>query len=333
MPLSYDPEFAAAAGPMVSAMAAALKTLRHDISALRSAIDAMIAPVLSLPPVPGIEVTEHEVSSNDGHKIRINFIAPKDQKHTPPGPAIFYIHGGGFIHGDARHWTNIRAMQVHKTGIPIFTINYRLAPEFPFPAGIEDIYTALTWINTHAEKFGVDNKRICIMGESAGGGLAAGIALMARDRCLSPPLAKQIILFPMLDDRTVASHAELEELVTWNTENNATGWAAYLGQSKSQMENDNANGDTGAEANAVSPYAAPARASDLKGLPPLYMDVGGLDILREECIAYAGRAAAANVEVELHVYPGVTHGFEALAVGTGVADRALANRHAAMQTL
>ncbi|KAL4964310.1 Alpha/Beta hydrolase protein [Aspergillus stella-maris] len=330
MPLRYDPEFAAAAGPTVSAMAAALKTLRHDISALRSAIDAMIAPVLSLPPVPGIEVTEHEVPSKDGHRIPIYHIALKDQNYDCPRPAVLYIHGGGFIHGNATHWTNVRAKQVQKTGIPIFTVNYRLAPEYPFPTPVEDVYTALKWIGQHAETFGIDNARICIMGESAGGGLAAGVALMARDRGLSPPLAKHIILCPMLDDRPVLPDEELEGFVTWNTENNVTGWAAYLGHRK--LENDGANGDVGADMNVISPYAAPARETDLRGLPPLYMDVGGLDIIRDECIAYAGRAAAANVEVELHVYPGVTHGFEALAVGTGVVDRALANRHAAMRT-
>ncbi|KAL4936049.1 hypothetical protein BDV06DRAFT_233760 [Aspergillus oleicola] len=310
MPLSYDPDFAKAAGPMVAAMAAALKTPRHDIAALRSSITAMIAPVKNLPGAPDIDVNLHEVLSSDGHKIPVYHIASKDNARPSRGPAIL-----------AQDWTNVRALQVQQTGIPIFTVDYRLAPEHPFPTPIQDIYTALAWIHERTESFGVDRSRITVMGESAGGGLAAGVALMARDRGLSPPLAKQIILFPMLDDRTASPNPELEKLVTWNTDNNITGWSAYLGQDK-----------VGRDDAIVSPYAAPARATQVEGLPPLFVDVGGLDILRDECIAYASKAAAANVPVELHVYPGVTHGFEALAVGTDVANRALANRHAAMRS-
>ncbi|KAL4907819.1 hypothetical protein BDW74DRAFT_189224 [Aspergillus multicolor] len=318
MPLRYDPEFAAAAGPALSALHAAFKAPpKSDPYALRDVIAGMVAPLAALPKIPTVEVTTYQVPSAEGHSIAVYGIIPKQQPSTP-GPAILHAHGSGFIQGSAKDWVKIYAPRVEATGVPIFTVDYRLAPEHPFPAAVNDVYTALTWLYEHAAEVGLDISRIAVMGESAGGGLAAGVALMARDKGLTPPLAKQILLYPVLEDRNVVTKAAFEPFLLWNWDNNATAFNAYLG--------DKAGKDD------VSPYAAPARASSLEGVAPMYVDVGGLDIYLDECIAYGGRAASASVEVELHVYPGVPHGFEALGVGTSVINRVWANRDAAMKS-
>lgn len=239
-------------------------------------------------------------------------------RHTAPGPAgapdvgvlvyrpagtdaalpcIFHIHGGGYVLGA------IDAQEVqHRTmaatlGCVLVTVDYRLAPETVFPGAVEDCHAALSWLFASADWLGVDAARIGVMGESAGGGLAASLALLARDRG-EIRLAFQHLIYPMIDDRTCVRpdpHPHTGEFI-WTAHNNRFGWAALLGV------------EPGSD--GVSPYAAAARADDLTGLPPSYIATGGLDLFLDEDLDYAARLMRAGVPVELHVYPGGFHGFD-----------------------
>jgi acetyl esterase/lipase len=178
----------------------------------------------------------------------------------------------------------------------IYSVRYRLAPEAPHPAPLEDIYSVLAWLHANAPQLGLDPARIGIKGESGGGGLAAAAALYARDRT-GPKFAFQHLIYPMIDDRTAVRkdlHPCVGEFV-WTRENNHFGWRSLLGKEPGSAD--------------VSPYAAAARAADVSGLPPTYISVGGLDLFLEENLTYADRLGRAGVPVELHVYPRAYHGF------------------------
>jgi acetyl esterase/lipase len=199
------------------------------------------------------------------------------------------------------------------------TRNYRLAPEFPHPTPVEDCYAALMWLHLHSANLGIDKSRIAVAGLSAGGGLAAAVALMARDRDLQPPLAKQLLFCPMLDDRNLEADTALEPFVTWSWDDNWTGWNALL------------EGKAGSS--DVPAYAAPARAENLAGLPPTYVDVGTLDIFAEESERYVSRLREAGVPVEWHLYPGVPHVFEFAGRRSKIHREAQSYRDAAMRQI
>jgi acetyl esterase/lipase len=207
---------------------------------------------------------------------------------------------------------------VADSGVPALAVDYRLAPEHPHPVPVEDCYAGLVWLAEHAGDLGVDPARIAVMGDSAGGGLAAGVALVARDRG-GPALARQILIYPMLDDRTTTPDESLVPFLTWTYDDNVTGWGALLGE--------RAGGDD------VPGYAAPARAQDVSGLPPTYVDVGDLDIFCLEDVEYARRIAATGTPVELHVHPGVPHGFEVFAPQADVSSRTRADRIRVLRSL
>jgi acetyl esterase/lipase len=227
-------------------------------------------------------------------------------------PVIFFIHGGGMIMGSVDGEDARMADLCDALGCAIVSVEYRLAPEHPYPAAIDDCYSALTWTAAHAEELHIDPTRIVVFGESAGSGLAAGLVLLARDRG-TPAVAYQMLIYPMLDDRnTTPSSREIIDLGIWDRAANLEGWAAYLG--------DAAGGPD------VPIYAAPARATDLRGLPPTYIDVGELDAFRDEDIDYATRLLQAGVPTELHVYPGALHGTQKFAPNAGVSARTTAYR-------
>jgi acetyl esterase/lipase len=195
--------------------------------------------------------------------------------------------------------------------VPFLSVELRLAPEATSPTSLaEDVFAALTWLADHAGELGVDQSRIAIMGDSGGAGPTAGAAILARDRHV--PVAKQILVYPMLDDRNTTPRSVPAELLAWGHDNNYTGWVTLLGD------------QLGAE--DVSPVAAPARLRDFAGLAPAYIDVGDLDIFKEESIAYALGLARAGVPIELHVHPGAPHGFERFVPDADVARRAMADR-------
>ena len=217
-------------------------------------------------------------------------------RSTDPIGCILHIHGGGYVAGSAAALEPLHRQLSHELGCAIVSVEYRLAPEAHYPCAIEDCYAALNWLAETAEALGIDPTRIGVMGESAGGGLAAALALMARDRD-GPGLAFQHLIYPMLDDRTSTSepHPHAGEFI-WTAESNAFGWRSLLGTEPGGPD--------------VPPYASAARAVDLAKLPPTYIATGALDLFGDENLEYARRLMRAGVPTELHVYPGAYHGFD-----------------------
>jgi acetyl esterase/lipase len=313
---TVDPQVAAILAPMAEAMADAPHPAVGDVATRRVALEAMMAQTAALQPTPAdVTTTDFHTVAEDGTKVLLRWYA---KEGAAPGPAALYLHGGGMILGSVALYDAPIARYVSASGVPMLAVDYRLAPEHPDPTPVEDVYAGLRWLHDHADGLGVDPARIGVMGDSAGGGLAAGVTLLARDRG-GPAVARQILIFPMLDDRTTTPDPELVPFVTWNYEDNTTGWAALLG--------DRAGGTD------VSPYAAAARAVDLTGLPPTYLEVGQLDIFRDEDLDYARRLGAAGVDVEFHLHPGVQHEFDTFAWDADVARRAVADRLRALGSL
>ena len=210
---------------------------------------------------------------------------------------ILHIHGGGYVLGSAEAFEPIHRAMAADLNCCIASVNYRLAPETPFPGAVEDCYAALRWVFESANRLGIDSSRIGVMGESAGGGLAAALALLARDRA-EYSLAFQHLIYPMLDDRTCVredANPYTGEFL-WTADKNVFGWTSLLGALPGS--------------DGVSYYAAPARALDLSCLPRTFISVGTLDLFLEEDLEYARRLMRGGVPVELHVYPGAFHAFD-----------------------
>ena len=246
----------------------------------------------------------------------VDVVIYRPAEDAGPLPCIFHIHGGGYVLGSAAANEGLHRPLVAKLGCILITVEYRLAPETVAPGAVEDCYAAPAWTFAHASDLGVDATRIGVMGESAGGGLAAALALLARNRG-EYALAFQHLIYPMLDDRTCAHadpHPNTGEFI-WTPHNNHFGWKSLLGV------------EPGSE--GVSPYAAAARAEDLFGLPPTFISTGSLDLFLEEDLEYARRLLRAGVAVELHVYPGAFHGFE-LAPDAAVSQQAVRDQTAAL---
>ena len=313
MPFEYDPELA----PIVAAIAANRPSPLpdRDWSEIRSTTEGALATLRSLtPPVPGIISTEYATVTDDGADLRLRWCAPEG---PAPGSAVLYLHGGGMVAGSVDLSEPKVTRLVAEAGVPALAVEYRLAPEHPHPIPVEDCYRGLQWLIEHAAELHVDPERVAVMGESAGGGLAAGVALIARDRGIA--LARQVLLCAMLDDRTTEPDPALVPFASWTYDDNRVGWTALLGS---------AAGTAG-----VSPYAAPARATDLAGLADAYVEVGELDIFRDENVEYARRLARAGVSVELHVHPGAPHGFDLVAPDSALVRRARADRVRVLQEL
>lgn len=268
----------------------------ETLGEIRAGINQMLAEMASLaPPFPTVEVTDRTVPGPAGAPdVRVLVYQPKEAAR--PAPGILWVHGGGYVIGTAdMDDVKCKAMAA-ELGCVIVSVDYRLSPETPHPGPVEDCYAALKWLHANAGELGVDAGRLAIYGESAGGGLAAGLGLLTRDRG-EVPLCFQVLIYPMLDDRTV-THPEPHPFVgefVWTPDANRFGWAALLGQ------------EPGSD--GVSPYAAAARAESLAGLPPTYISVGSLDLFLEEDMEYARRLVRAGVPTELHIYPGAIHGF------------------------
>ncbi|KEQ26939.1 alpha/beta hydrolase [Paenibacillus tyrfis] len=225
-------------------------------------------------------------------------------------PAMLWIHGGGYVMGHPDMDDELCERFVQTAGCVVVSVDYRLAPENPYPAAIEDCYAGLVWMTEEAESLGIDVNRVAIAGASGGGGLTAALALMARDKG-GPSIIFQMPLYPMLDNRNItpSSHEITEDRAIWNRTNNLAAWNMYLGE-----END---------ASELSPYAVPSRAENLAGLPPTYTCVGQLDLFRDETIEYVTRLAQAGVDVEFHLYPGCFHLFESFVPEAEVSQHAV----------
>lgn len=260
--------------------------------------DELIAPMraaqaqASAPPLSDAVVrTDHVVSEDPRVVVRV---------HRPKGvdgplPLLFSIHGGGYVFGTYAMDDPKLDRLCPMLGCVGVSVEYRLAPETPYPGPLEDCYAALRWAYEHRDELGIDASRIVISGVSAGGGLCAALALLARDRG-EVPVTHQLLECPMIDDRQVTSSSRLDGLPIWSREANTYGWGAYLGPLRGQDD--------------IPGYAAPARALDLAGLPEALVIVGGADGFRDEDITYALRLNQAAVPTALHVLPGAPHGVQ-----------------------
>lgn len=316
MPLQMDPEVAAAMAPIAEAAAQVTPPPAGDWKTRRAAVDELITAFTGSWTKPtDVEVVEHVTRTEDGATLRMRLYR---KAGSDPGSLAVYIHGGGMFLCSVDTHDPICRRYVADSGVPLLSVDFRFAPEHPFPTSVEDCYAALRWAVRNAPELGVAPTRIAVMGDSAGGGMAAAVALMARDRG-GPAIARQILVYPMLDDRTTTPDPVIAPFAMWSTDDNITGWGCLLG--------DAAGGPD------VPPYAAPARAQDLSGLPPAYIEVGQLDIFRAEDTEYAERLGRAGVDVEFHLHPGVPHAFEVFAPDSAVARRAMADRIRVLRSL
>ncbi|AUA07942.1 alpha/beta hydrolase fold domain-containing protein [Streptomyces sp. SID8382] len=268
------------------------------IIALRAQGNAAVSAFLAdVPHDERVARHDHVIQGPTGEDLPVRVYQPRSS--TGALPAFMWLHGGGMISGGIDADRPVCERYALDLDCTVVSVDYRLAPEDPYPAGVEDCYAALVWTAQHADELGIDTTRVAVGGESAGAGLAAATALLARDR-KSPELVFQALTYPMLDDRNnTPSASEFHAIPSWSRQHNDGAWRAVLGMKAGGPD--------------VEPYAAPARADDLSALPPTLIQVGELDVFRDEDITYATRLLQAGVPTELHVYPGAYHGWDAVA--------------------
>jgi acetyl esterase/lipase len=309
MPFTLDPEVAVAFAPLADAAAAETPPPAGDVATRRAVLESIFAHFAALPPMPAdVSTRDFHATTHDGTEILLRWYA-KDG--AAPGPAVVFLHAGGMISGSVELFDAPVARYVSASGVPLLSVDYRRAPEHPHPTPIEDAYAGLSWLHEHAAELGVRPDRIAVMGDSAGGGMAAALAILARDRG-GPAIARQILIMPMLDDRTTMPDPHVAPFAVWSYDDNITGWQALLGDAAGSPD--------------VPAHAAPARLDDATGLPPAYLEVGQLDIFRDEDTAYATKLSLAGVPVEFHLHAGVPHEFDFVAFESDVARRAMAGR-------
>jgi acetyl esterase/lipase len=264
-----------------------------------------------------VTCTDHEIAGYGGAKILVSVIAPRDRALA--GPGVYHIHGGGMVMANRFVGADVLARWAVEHGAVCVSVEYRLAPEHQAPTLVEDCYAGLVWMADNAAALGIDPERIVIFGGSAGGGLAAGTALLARDRG-GPRLMGQILQCPMIDDRSDSASAhQFEGQGVWDRQCNVTAWQAVLGDCYGT--------------DAVDPYSAPARMADLANLPPTFVDVGSAETYRDEAVDYAQRIMAASGQCELHVWPGAFHGFYTIIPDAALSRACIAARDAWLERL
>ena len=279
---------------------AAAQTAGMTLAELRAAIPEV------QPPAQPVWVERSVPGAGGAPDVRVYVINSRGAGTSRP--AILHMHGGGYVRGTAMMCIPQLQALAAALDCVIVTVDYRLAPETAFPGALDDNYAGLAWLFRNAAELGVDVSRIAVMGESAGGGHAAMLAIAARDRG-EFPLMFQALVYPMLDDRTGSVRhlpPHIGSLV-WTPEHNREGWTAHLGAP--------------AGADDIPPEAAPARLADLAGLPPAYIAVGALDLFVEEDIEYARRLIEVGIPVELNVAPGAFHGFDVFAPEAGISKQ------------
>jgi acetyl esterase/lipase len=314
MPFRLDAEVAAVLAAAAEATDLIPATPRGDAIALRDVVNMTLQRMDSAEPdSPSVLTADHVVPVADG-EILVRWYT---KQRSAPGSAVVYYHGGGRVCGSVDRYERLVAKYVEQTGVPFLSVDYRLAPEYQGTTLVDDGRAALAWFVARADEFGVDTSRIAIMGDSGGGGVAASVAIAARDAGI--PLAKQILIYPMLDDRNIEPDPEIAPFASWTYDNNFTGWNALLGAGRGSKN--------------VSALIAPSRLTDYAGLAPAFIDVGELDIFRGESVLYALNLLRSGVSSELHVRPGCPHAFDRVAATAGVSFRSWADRYRAIQAV
>jgi acetyl esterase/lipase len=314
MPFKLDPEVGAALqklmpnGPPPKPEVGDYQTRRANVAGLFK--------ILMPPVAEDVQIKDYETTGIDGNKILLRWYEKKGT--AKGGPAILYMHGGGYIAGTVDMTNGGVAAYVSNTGVPFLSVEYRLAPEAQYPGNVADAHAGLLWLHEHASELGIDVERIAVMGESAGGGLAAALTHYNIEK-KGPAIAKQILVYPMLDDRNLGEHPHIGQFAIWTVEDNKTAWPALLGKRCGAPD--------------LPPSAAPARMKTAEGLPPLFIDIGELDIFRDENIEYAAKFGKAGISAEIHIRPGVPHAFEGLAPQGVQAQATFADRFRAIQTI
>ncbi|MFH8395390.1 alpha/beta hydrolase [Streptomyces sp. NPDC018036] len=283
-----------------------LRELLTDMPLMSELTPELLAQLRQLPSAPvdslladrQVDRREVSVPSKDGARIRLSVFSPANPDRTEAAPCVYWIHGGGMVMGDRFSQIDIPLEWLDEFGAVVVSVEYRLAPEATGTTLVEDCYQGLLWTSEHAGELGIDPARIIVAGASAGGGLAAGLTLLARDLG-APAIAAQVLICPMLDHRntTVSSRQHSGVPGVWTGEMNEFGWRAVLG---------------GLAGDEVPAYVSPALAEDLSGLPATYIDAGSAEVFRDEDTDYATRIWAAGGQAELHVWAGGFHGFDAL---------------------
>jgi acetyl esterase/lipase len=311
VPFTLDDEIAKGLAPVMEQMATVLPRQVGDWETLRALLNGLFAHSGTLfPPINGVDVKRYTIQAPDGGELMLSWFT---KVGTQPGAAALYIHGGGFIAGSVRLYAPAIRRYVADSGVPILAVEYRLAPEHQYPTPVEDCYSALKWLTTNARRLGVETARIAVMGDSAGGGLAVGTASLARDRG-EVELAAQILIYPMLSSRTIRSDPAIAPFLTWTHDDNVDAWKALLGDE-------------------AHPYFIFPDCPTVAGLPPAYIEVGELDIFRDECVDYGRRLLRDSISTEVIVRPGCPHAFELIAPDAEVSLRAFADRSRRLKAL
>ncbi len=290
MTYAYDPELTAIVEMLP-------KSDFADVAQSRAGLAAILDPMNANVDTTGVDVRDHEIPGPDGEPaVLVRVYSPTGAVPETGRPALLDIHGGGFVVGDIEMEHAFATAVARDLSAVVVAVEYRLAPEDPFPAGLEDCYAALVWMHENASDLGVDTERVAVGGQSAGGGLAAATVLLARDRG-GPAICFQFLGIPELDHRLeTTSMRTFVDTPMWHRANAELSWSYYLGP----------------EPGEISQYASPAIATDLSGLPPAYLTTMEFDPLRDEGILYALRMMEAGVTVELHSFPGTFHGSAAV---------------------
>ncbi|WP_018680973.1 alpha/beta hydrolase [Actinokineospora enzanensis] len=309
-PVPYDPELE----PGLAAFLDLVEQipLRADtILVNRDHFATIIPPVEVIVGDQPVDVEDHVVPGPAGAPdIVLTIVRPRDL--VTPAPAFYSIHGGGMVLGTRFFGIDGLIDDALRFGAVGVSVEYRLAPENPAPAAVEDCYAGLVWLAEHAEELGVDRDRIVVMGASAGGGLSAGVSLLARDRN-GPAIAGQLLMCPMIDDRNeTVSSRQYDGIGAWDRNNNDTAWNAILGPLRGTDQ--------------VDRYQAPTRHPDLSNLPPAFIDVGAAETFRDEATEYALRIWATGGQAELHVWAGGYHGFSGFSPDAEVSRTAVETR-------
>ncbi len=309
-----DPEIK---GPIKMMLSQMPPTSFDNLPAARAASKQMMAAMKSQwPVIPNVTTEDRSIPGPKGAPdVTVRIYRP--EKQTGPLPSLLWIHGGGYMLGEIDQEDLTAKQFVLAAGCIVVSVEYRLAPEHPYPAPLEDCYAALKWLSAHADELGVNRSRIAIGGASAGGGLTAGLALLARDRA-EVKVMYQLLIYPMINDCNIAPASDaLPDTLFWTRENNLMGWRSYLGCEP---------GGKG-----ISYLAAAFRATKLEGLPAAYIAVGDIDLFAEEDVDYARRLIAAGVPTELHVYPGGCHAFDMLVPNADISKRFTADIQRALK--